>query len=218
MINTFSASFIGVLVTAITLTVLILFALILRFWVYRKVRSSVYTLNQRIRPAEVGIVLGAGLWANGSPTPVLYDRVSTGVDLYKSAKVNKLLMSGDGRSDSYNEPEVMKQVAISLGVPPDNIILDYAGRRTYDSLFRAREIHHVVEAIVITQRFHLDRALYLCDALGIHARGVAADRRRYRFLALQRSRLREIAATVLAWVEIHFLHPHPDSGNKSLPE
>ena len=203
----------GVLITAIILTVLILFALILRFWVHRKVRSSVYTLDQNFLPAEVGIVLGAGLWANGSPTPVLYDRVSTGVDLYKSAKVNKLLMSGDGRSDAYNEPKVMKQLAVSLGVPPENIILDYAGRRTYDSLFRAREIHHVVEALVITQRFHLDRALYLCDALGIHARGISADRRRYRFLALQRSRLREIAATVLAWIEIHFLHPHPYSSN-----
>lgn len=215
MINTFSASLIGVLIIiAITLTVLLFLALILRTWVHRRVRSSVYTINQISLPTEVGIVLGAGLWADGSPTPVLYDRVATGVELYKAAKVNKLLMSGDGGSEDYNEPQVMKQLAVSLGVPPENILLDYAGRRTYDSLYRAREIHHVVEAIVITQRFHLDRALYLCDALGIHARGVAADRRRYRFLSLQRSRLREIAATALAWIDIHFVHPHPDPDNK----
>jgi vancomycin permeability regulator SanA len=206
------------MMAALILSFLLVLPLILRIWVHRRVRSKVYTLNQIIPPTEIGIVLGAGLWADGSPTPVLYDRVATGVDLYKSAKVNKLLMSGTGKSDAYNEPQVMQQLAISLGVPSEKIILDYAGHRTYDTFYRAREIHNVVEAIVITQRFHLDRALYLCDALGINARGVAADRRRYRFLALQRSRMREIAATALAWIDIHFLRPHPDPRNKPLPE
>ncbi len=114
-----------------------------------------------------------------SRPPALYDRVATAVDLYQRGLVNKLLLTGDNRFVNYNEPEAMRRTAVKLGVPDEDLVLDYAGRRTYDSCYRAREIFGVNRAILVTQAFHLDRALYLCDAFGIDSVGVVADRRNY---------------------------------------
>jgi SanA protein len=93
-----------------------------------------------VEPAPVAIVFGAGLTRSGEPTPVLRDRVQTAADLYFAGKVEKLLMSGDNRTLDYNEPGAMRDYAIGLGVPEEDIILDYAGRRTYDTCYRARHI------------------------------------------------------------------------------
>ena len=112
--------------------------------------------------APAAIVFGAGLWRDGSPSPVLQDRVATAADLYFSGKVKKILMSGDNRFIYYNEPGAMKKFALSLGVPEEDIVLDYAGRRTYDTCYRARAIFGLKEAILVTQSFHLPRALILC--------------------------------------------------------
>jgi len=117
--------------------------------------------------------------ADGRPTPALADRVWTAAALYKAGKVRKLLMSGDNRFINYNEPETMRQYALAQGVPDEDIVLDYAGRRTYDTCYRAEHIFGVQDAILVTQWFHLDRALYTCGKLGIDAVGVAADRRDY---------------------------------------
>jgi uncharacterized SAM-binding protein YcdF (DUF218 family) len=109
---------------------------------------------------------------------MLADRVATGADLYHAGKVDILLFSGDGREASYNEPESMKRYALSLGVPESAIVLDYAGLRTYDSCYRARHIFGVEEAILVTQNFHLDRALFTCNLLGVKSDGVFADYQR----------------------------------------
>jgi SanA protein len=162
----------------------------------------------------VALVLGAGLLSDGSPTPALYDRVATAADLYKSGRVEKLLVSGDNRFEWYNEPEAMCQLAIRLGVPAEDIVLDYAGRRTYDSCYRAREIFEVKRTVIVTQRFHLDRALYVCDALGIPSVGMVADRRVYMSPYRQWWQLRELAALTKAWLDIHILHPQPVLGEK----
>jgi SanA protein len=109
----------------------------------------------------------------------LYDRVATAVDVYQRGLVQKLLLTGDNRFVDYNEPEAMRRTAVKLGVPAADLVLDYAGRRTYDSCYRAKEIFGVQRAILVTQAFHLERALYLCDAFGIDSVGVKADRRNY---------------------------------------
>ena len=96
--------------------------------------------KEGVPAGRVAIVFGAGLWRDGTPTPVLEDRVRTAANLYFEGKVEKLLMTGDNRFVEYNEPESMRQFAISLGVPDEDIVLDYAGRRTYDSCYRARDI------------------------------------------------------------------------------
>lgn len=151
---------------------------------------------------RVAIVFGAGLTRSGEATPVLKDRVETGARLYFAGKVEKLLMSGDNRFVEYNEPEAMRQVALSLGVPDVDIVLDYAGRRTYDSCYRAKEIFGVKEAILITQKFHLARALFLCNALGLDGAGVEANNRVYLKRTLFFWNLRELPATLTAFADI----------------
>ena len=126
-------------------------------------------------PADrVAIVFGAGLRRDGTPTAVLRDRVETAARLYVDGKVEKLLMSGDNRVLDYNEPEAMRQHALSLGIPDEAIVLDYAGRRTYDTCFRAKAIFGLKSAILVTQKFHMSRALFTCNALGLNAVGVEA--------------------------------------------
>lgn len=164
---------------------------------------------------RVALVFGAGLSSGGSrPSVVLYDRVATAADLYHAGRASKLLMSGDNRFVEYNEPEVMRATAIDLGVPEKDIVLDYAGRRTYDSCYRAKEIFGVERAVLVTQSFHLDRALYLCNSLGIDAIGVAADRHVYREDSLRWWHVREIPAVLSAWFDLNVRHPVPVMGEK----
>lgn len=161
---------------------------------------------------RVAIVFGAEVKKDGTPSAVLRDRVETAVALYKSGKVEKILMSGDNRFVDYNEPESMRQYAVSLGVPNEAIVLDYAGRRTYDTCYRAREIFQVDSAILVTQGFHLPRALFLCNSFSVEAVGVEADNYYY----LKRLRLvwyiRETLATTQAVWDVYVKHPMPVLG------
>jgi SanA protein len=164
-------------------------------------------------PSErVAIVFGAGLRRDGTPTPILRDRVDTAASLYFEGKVEKILMSGDNRFDYYNEPESMRQYAISLGVPDAAIALDYAGRRTYDTCYRAKTIFKVENALLVTQKFHLPRALFLCNALGLKAYGVEANNRRYWKGSLLIWNIREQIATMGAFLDIYVHAPLPVLG------
>lgn len=162
--------------------------------------------------APVAIVLGAGLSRDGSPSQVLQDRVTTAARLYFAGKVQKLLMSGDNRFVSYNEPAAMRKFAMALGVPASDIVEDFAGRRTYDTCYRARAIFGVKQAIVVTQNFHLPRALILCNANGIAATGVSADLRSYSPGPFLYWNLREIPATLVSIWESYITHPLPVLG------
>jgi len=166
-----------------------------------------------VPPRRAAIVFGAGLWRDGSPTPVLQDRVRTAANLYFNGKVEKLLMSGDNRFVEYNEPEAMRQFAHSLGVPDEDIVLDYAGRRTYDTCYRARDIFRVDSVILVTQDFHLPRALYLCNMLGVEALGVPADIQYYRKISRAVWHLRETLATFGAITDVMYARPVPVLGD-----
>jgi len=166
-----------------------------------------------IEPQRVAIVFGAGLWRDGSPTPVLRDRVKTAAALYATGKVEKLLMSGDNSITEYNEPGAMREYALGLGIPDEDIVLDYAGRRTYDTCYRAKAIFEVDQAILVTQQFHLPRAIYICNSLGLGADGVAADQREYRKRSLAYWNFREIFATFVALWQVHITKPLPILGN-----
>lgn len=180
--------------------------------------AGLYT-QSRIHPsttapaARVAVVFGAGLLRDGSPTPILRDRVATAADLYFAGKVEKLLMSGDNRFVDYNEPGSMRDYAISLGVPEEAIVLDYAGRRTYDTCYRAKAIFGIAQALLVTQEFHLPRAVFTCNALGIDAHGVIADRRTYRASSNGFWRAREVPATLVALWEVWVSHPLPVLGS-----
>lgn len=170
-----------------------------------------YSIAQ-VPERPVAIVFGAGLWWDGSPSPVLRDRVATAAQLYFAGKVKKLLMSGDNRFLDYNEPGAMQEYALKLGVPEEDIVLDFAGRRTYDTCYRAREIFGLERAILVTQAFHLPRALYTCNQLGLRAIGVQADLRDYRRGARLYWQSREIPATLVALFELHVTRPLPVLG------
>jgi SanA protein len=172
------------------------------------------TFSSGIIPARrVAIVFGAGLWWDGSPSPILRDRIATAAQLYFSGKVEKLLMSGDNRYLDYNEPGAMREYALGLGVPDEAIVMDFAGRRTYDTCYRARYIFKLSEAILVTQQFHLPRAIFTCNKLGLDSIGVPADRRDY----LTRSKIywnsREIIATSVALWEVFISKPIPVLGD-----
>lgn len=142
------------------------------------------------------IVFGAGLRRDGRPTTVLADRVTTAAQLYRDGKVESLLMSGSANSYGFSEAMAMRDYAQSLGVPDDAILTDETGDRTYLSCLNARDHFNVTSALLVTQEFHLPRALVLCDVLGIEAYGVSADLREYR--AERFWSYRETAATFRA--------------------
>jgi SanA protein len=183
-------------------------------WIYVrwKTQARIFRTAPASLSAPVAIVFGAGLYRNGMPMPVLSDRVATAVELYQEGIVQKLILSGDNRFPDYNEPEGMRRLALQLGAPDSALVLDYAGRRTYDTCYRARFIFGVKKAILVTQEFHLPRAVYLCDQMGIDSVGMIADRQPYRFSSLAQWNLREVAADFFAILETQITHPQPVLG------
>ena len=128
--------------------------------------------------AEAILVLGAGVW-DGKPSPMLRDRLDEAIILYYEHKAPKIIMSGDHGKDEYDEVNVMKEYAIKNGVPSEDIFMDHAGFSTYDSIYRAKEIFETKNIIIVTQKYHLYRSLYIANNLNINATGVEANHRRY---------------------------------------
>jgi SanA protein len=163
------------------------------------VEGRSYTIYKNV--ADVPLMPAAIVFGAGIQTREAHDRVATAAALYKSGKVTKLLMTGDNGHANHNEPASMKQDAISMGVPAGDIRCDYAGFRTYDSLYRARNIFEVRRAVLVTQRYHLPRAMYLAQKLGLDVVGVDAGMNSYGFRQIWYD-LREIGAAEAAWFDI----------------
>lgn len=189
---------------ALALALSILALVSLRVYSAARAQAQIYTLDD-VPERPVAIIFGASVLPSGNPSAMLADRIRMGAELYKAGKVRALLLTGDNSVVTYNEPEAMRQYALSLGVPDSALALDYAGFRTYDSCYRARDIFQVDAAILVTQSFHLDRALLTCNGLGIDAVGVAADVLRpngYARSALLRSTIREFPSTAFAIADL----------------
>ena len=167
-----------------------------------KIKTSITEVPTE-EPKRTAIVFGARVWDDGSPSNSLYDRVLTGVELYRAGRVKQLLMSGDKTGENYDEPAAMKKLAIELGVPESDIVLDNDGKRTFDTCKRAQTVFGVQKAILVTQDYHLPRALYLCNSLGVDSLGITANRRKYD--GENYYHLREFFSTASAWFEINFL-------------
>jgi SanA protein len=172
--------------------------------------GRIYRTTEGMPARSVALVFGAGYWPDGTPSDVMKDRVEAAVELYRSGRVRKVLFSGDNRFVNYNEPGKMREYALSLGLPDEAIVLDYAGRRTYDTCYRARDIFQVRDVVLATQRYHLPRALYTCEKLGLNAIGYAADRRPYVYI--RQYWLREVPALWVAWLQLWVTHPLPVLG------
>lgn len=167
---------------------------------------NMYHVEQYIPPAPVAIVFGAGLNAEGRPSDALVDRLITAADLYNNDTVEKILVTGDNITDEYyNEPAAMTTFLITWGIPEDAIAQDFVGARTYDSCIRAKEIWGIDQAILVTQEFHLPRALFTCNALGVESIGVIADQQPYIFTEYYKTR--EWFASYKALLDVYILKP-----------
>lgn len=201
----------------------------LNLWVMGNARSLIYDISSQGDPYneenpyrfseshDYIIVLGAGLRDN-TPSPMLKDRLEKGISLYKAGAAPKLLMSGDHGRTGYNEVQVMKQYAIDAGVPSEDIFMDHAGFSTYESMIRARDIFGVTSPIVVTQKYHLYRAVYIGKSLGIPCLGVATDDfayggQFYRSLRECIARCKDILTTLLGAPPTYGGEQIPISGN-----
>lgn len=160
------------------------------------------------------LVLGCGLRADGSPTRMLADRLDKGIELYQAGIAKKLLMSGDHGRIEYDEVNQMKQYAIDRGIPSADIFMDHAGFSTYESMYRAKDIFQVTRMVVVTQDYHLNRAVYIGNRLGIDTFGIPARQIRY---GGQRLRdLREVLARNKDFI-ICMLRPSPTYLGEVIP-
>lgn len=174
-------------------------------------KDATYTL-ETVPSKPVVLVPGAGLNYLGEPSAPLKDRLDAAIELYRQGKVQKLLLSGDNTELTYNEPGAMQAYALAQGVSEADLVLDYAGRRTYDSCYRAHHIFGLDEVIIVTQAYHLHRALFLCENSELDTVGVPVEQSRYirsRYLFWN---IREVFATVVAWLDVYILKPLPVLG------
>jgi len=168
----------------------------INLWVTGTVRDRILTEAQasQLQDVDCILVLGCQVRSDGTPSHMLEDRLRRGVALYQAGAAPKLLMSGDHGTKYYNEVDAMKRYALEAGVPSEDVFMDHAGFSTYESMSRAIRVFEADKIIIVTQEYHLYRAMYAAKALGIEAYGVAAD---YRSYSGQLSRdIREVLARV----------------------
>lgn len=202
-------------VSRIVHTLVILYVILLGItlyanWVILKNKSDIITEITELPNYPIALVLGAGMDADGTMTDLQEDRVIQGINLYKSGKVKKLLMTADDGRRWVNEVDAMREYAIAAGVPQEDILMDRGGIRTYASCRNAREVFALDKVIAISQSFHLPRIIYLCKAMGIETVGYPADLRPYDISSVVWTiDVREVLARVKAWVEVGVLDKTP---------
>lgn len=173
-----------------------LLAVLINFWVIGSADSWILDAKEaaQIGDADCIIVLGCQVKSDGSPSHMLEDRLKRGVALYELDAAPKLLMSGDHGTVTYDEVDAMKRYAVEQGVPTEDVFMDHAGFSTYETVSRAKLIFEAKKVIIVTQQYHLYRAIYTARALGLDAYGVAADYRQYSGQAARD--IREVLARV----------------------
>lgn len=183
-----------VIIAMIIIVLIILILLFgINFFVITQTKGRILTEEQskELEDVDCILVLGAGIWGD-KPSPMLEDRLLQGISLYKNGVSSKIIMSGDHGQKDYDEVNVMKNFAIDREVKSEDIFMDHAGFSTYDSLYRAKEIFQAKKVIIVTQKYHMYRALYVAKQLGIEAYGVNSDPREYAGQSVRE--LREIVA------------------------
>jgi SanA protein len=202
------------------LLILLLLAVAGFFYVHYRIHSYDHRIITNINDLDtnnwprprVAIVFGASVYSNGDLSPVLEDRVDTAIELYRARKVDRILVSGDNRHPSYNEPKAMQEYLISHAVATRDVIVDYGGRSTYETCLRAREVFGLKRAVLVSQGFHLPRALYIANRLRLDSVGMAGDLRLKQQIHYQN--MREWAAEVKAFFNLHFVPPDVVIGEK----
>ena len=144
-------------------------------------KGRILTAEETLKLQDIDciLVLGCGVWEGGIPTPMLADRLERAIELYENGVSGKLLMSGDHGHKDYDEVNVMKRYAVEAGIPSEDVFMDHAGFSTYESLYRARDIFQAEKVIIVTQDYHIYRALSIAERLGLEAYGISSDQRIY---------------------------------------
>lgn len=199
----------------IVLIIMILIVLAINFYVKLSTKKQIIENNDysNLEDIDCIIILGAGIWGD-KPSPMLEDRLLEGISLYKNNVSTKIIMSGDHGREEYDEVNIMKRFAIEKGVPSENIFMDHAGFSSYESIYRAKEIFGANKIVIVTQKYHLYRALYIANQLGIEAYGVGADPRQY--VGATYRELREILARNKDFVKCIF-KPEPTYLGDTIP-
>lgn len=179
--------------------IILTFTVYSNYSVYKAAQEGTHTVDAAPQ-AEAAVVLGARVFRSGALSQVLADRMDTGIELYQKGKVRKLLLTGDHGQTSYDEVNAMRRYAMARGVSDEDIFMDHAGFSTYDSMYRARDVFKVKKAVIVTQEFHLSRAMYIARAVGIEASGVIADKREY--IGMNYVYLRETLARTKAVAQV----------------
>ena len=201
----------------ITIAIIIITVIIISINFYVKTTTQKQIIQEKdiekMSDIDCIIILGAAIWGD-KPSPMLEDRLLEGINLYKNNVSNKIIMSGDHGRKEYDEVNIMKKYAIEKGVPSEKIFMDHAGFSTYESIYRAKEIFGAKKVIIVTQKYHLYRALYISNQLGIEAYGVGADPRQYAGATYRE--LREILARNKDFVKC-ILKPQPTYLGETIP-
>lgn len=145
------------------------------------VKNQILSAEEAAQLADVDciLVLGCGVYDDGTPTAMLHDRLRRSVELYERGAAPKLLMTGDHGRKDYDEVDAMKTFAVDAGIASENVFMDHAGFSTYESMYRAKEIFQAKKIIIVTQEYHLYRAIYIAESLGMEAYGVSSNYRSY---------------------------------------
>lgn len=182
---------------------LILLTLWSNFSVYYETRNFLFSESKDVPNLKTALLLGTSKkLKNGNDNLYFNHRISACIELFKTGKVTRILISGDNGTKDYNEPEDMRDELIANGIPKENITLDYAGFDTYDSALRAKEVFGQESFIVVSQKFHNQRAVYIARRNGIDAYGYnAQDVKKMNGL---KTKIREIFACIKAYIEVKF--------------
>ncbi|MFK7113825.1 ElyC/SanA/YdcF family protein [Flavobacterium oreochromis] len=168
-------------------------------YVKKVTNSLIYNSSKNLPTTSAGIIFGAGIKGD-KPSKYLKDRLDAGIRLYRSKKINKILLSGDNGREEYDELTVMKTYCYQHGVDTTKIYLDYAGFDTYSTMSRAKTIFKINQAILISQKYHLNRAIFIGNKLGVKSVGYSADNGQYK--GYNYARFREYFSRLKAFIDV----------------
>lgn len=199
----------------ISLLIVSLIIVILAISNVNSYKKYIYNIEDIPKGEDAIIVLGAGVKNDGTPSDILADRLETSIEVYNEGAAGALILSGDHGREEYNEVGAMKDYVLKNNIDESIVFMDHAGFSTYDTMYRAKEIFKVKSAVIVTNEYHLSRALYIARKLGIEAYGVKSDKRGYQLMDSYKKR--EVLAKLKDFAYVNILKPEPKFLGESIP-
>ena len=199
----------------VSLLILIIMAISISLSIVNSYKKYIYDIENIPSDNDAIIVLGAGVKDDGTPSDILADRLETSLEVFEDKVANTFVLSGDHSREDYNEVGAMKDYILENNIDERVIFMDHAGFSTYDTMYRAKEIFKINKAVIVTNEYHLPRALYIARKLGIDAYGVKSDKRGYQLI--DNYKKREILAQLKDFIYVNILRPKPKFLGESIP-